>query len=401
MNRSGSPGAIEHVSSVLAAGSAPSTVAAVSDLNIVNSTNQVLTVEVGSWPFELHAMWLRDACACAQCRNPSSNERLVDITTISPHIAVEGADIRDGTLLVGLSDGHLAHVDASWLVQHLSELDRSNTPAADRQLWDASTFGSIQWFDRAALGGDEPRHRWLQTLHDVGIVGAQTPERGEPAVRDVAELIGPITPTNYGIIWTVDANIAPVTAVDSERSLHVHTDLPYRDSAPGVQLMMVEGDGIAGGASTFVDGFAVAEHVRATDPLAWRLLTAIDFAYPFVRDNIEMHGRSPLIRLHSNGAYAQVRRAPDLVGVPFVEATDTPALYRAVRLWNELLDGQQFLIEHSAGHGEVIAWDNHRLLHGRTAFELGAHGRRVLYGCYVDMVDFHSTRAVIARRNGV
>jgi gamma-butyrobetaine dioxygenase len=381
-----------------AIGPAASTVATVSDLTIVNSSDHVLTVALDRRPFDLHALWLRDACSCAQCRNPSSNERLVDISTIAPDLAVQGADIRDGRLLVGLSDGHLASIGRSWLIHHLTELDRSEEPATGRRLWDARTFGSMQWFDRVALGRDEPLHRWLQTLFEVGIVGAQIEGRGESAVRDVAEMVGPIIPTNYGLIWTVDANVEPVTAVDSERSLQVHTDLPYRESAPGVQLMMVEGDSIAGGASTFVDGFGVAEHVRATDPSAWRLLTSIDFAYPFVRDDIEMHGRSPLIRLHSNGAYAQVRRAPDLVGVPFVGAADTPALYRAVRLWNELLDSQLFVIEHAVGYGEIIAWDNHRLLHGRTGFELGAHGRRVLYGCYVDMVDFDSTRSVVARR---
>lgn len=369
-----------------------------SELNVVTSTGRVLTLGVEGRRFEVHAMWLRDACACAQCRDPSSNERFVDIASIAPDIAVQGADIRDGMLLVGLSDGHLAQIDASWLIDHFTESDRSGNPAEGRQLWDSGTFGTLQWFERSALDDGEQRHRWLQTLHDVGIVGVQTPVGGEPGVRDVAELIGPITPTNYGVIWTVDATIEPDTAVDSERSLRVHTDLPYRDSAPGIQLMMVEGGRIDGGASTFVDGFAVAEHIRLTDSAAWHLLTTVDFAYPFVRDNIEMNGRSALVRLRSNGAYAQVRRAPDLVGVPFVGASDTPALYRAVRLWNALLDGDQFVVEHGVRPGEIVAWDNHRLLHGRTAFELGSHGRRVLYGCYVEMSDFQSTRAVLARR---
>lgn len=369
----------------------------VADVTILGSTPHVLSLTADGERHDLHAMWLRDACGCTTCRNTVTSERLLDVDDIADDVVIEGADVRNGTVMVGLSDGHLVTIERRWLTQHLAEMDRSADPAAGCQLWRAGTERVMSWFDEAALVAGAERHRWLDALDRIGVVGVRTARRREAGIRSVAEMIGPIRPTNYGTVWHVGATIEPSTAVDSEQPLRVHTDLPYRDSAPGVQLMMVESNGIEGGASTFVDGFAVAEHLRLADLDSWHLLTMIDFTYPFVRDDIEMHGRAPLIRLRSNGAYAEVRRAPDLVGVPVVRAGDTPALYRAVRQWNALLDGEQFAVEHSVQPGEVIAWNNHRVLHGRTGFELGSYGGRMLFGCYVDIDDFRSARALAER----
>lgn len=368
------------------------------DLQIVSSTGQVLATTVDGQPFDVHAMWLRDACACDRCRRPVSNERLVDVGTIAADIAIEGADIRGEVLLVGLSDGHLVQIDADWLARHLTTSDMRSDPAAGLHLWDASDRGAILWSEYDEVR-DVPAERvgWLELLSTHGIAATARHQPGEAGVREAAALIGPIRPTNYGEVWTVDASVSPATAVDSERSLQVHTDLPYRDATPGLQVMIVESDRIEGGDSTFVDGFAAAEFVRATDPGAWHLLTNIDFVYPFLRDDFAVHGRAPLIGLHTSGAYSEVRRAPDLVGVPYVEAADTPELYRAVRVWNELLDGGQFERQLTLQSTDVVVWNNHRLLHGRTAFALGAHGRRTLSGCYVDGDDLRSALALAMR----
>lgn len=369
------------------------------DLQVVGHTAQVLTVQLVDRRFDFHAMWLRDACVCAECRRSISNERLVDATVIAPDLVVDAAWTTSDVLRVDTSDGHEIRVSTSWLIEHLQASDRRTNPAHGRHLWNATTQEVARAFDFDLLDLDHDRRMWFDLMHDRGISQVGTHRRGEQPLRDVAESIGPIRPTNYGDVWTVDATIEPVTAVDSERALRVHTDLPYLDNPPGVQLMMVENDGIEGGHSTFVDGFAVAESIRAADASAWRLLTTIDFSYPFVRSDVEMHGRAPLVSLRSNGEYKMVRRAPDLVGSPFVSASDTTELYRAVRLWNALLDGGEFERRVRVDSGDVVVWDNHRVLHGRTGFQLGAHGRRTLRGCYVDMDHLRNQHALAARRD--
>lgn len=369
-----------------------------SELRVVSHTEQVLTVQLGDQTVDLHAMWLRDACTCADCRRPTSNERLLDVAAISPDIAVRSAQTESGVLHVHVSDGHHIRVGVSWLNDHIRASDRRSNPAQGRDLWDSTAPEIPVTVDGVDL--DVERLMWLDLLHARGILTFGDQQDGEHGLRAVAAAIGPIRLTNYGEVWTVDATVEPVTAVDSERSLRVHTDLPYLDTPPGVQLMMVDNDGVEGGESTFVDGFAVAEYIRATDPDAWRLLTTIEFSYPFVREDVEMRGRASLVGLQSNGAYSMVRRAPDLVGAPFVSARETPELYRAVRLWNGLLDGGEFERRARIGPRTVVVWDNHRILHGRTGFQLGSRGRRVLRGCYVDQDHLRNEHALARRRAG-
>jgi gamma-butyrobetaine dioxygenase len=146
-----------------------------------------------------------------------------------------------------------------------------------------------------------------------------------------------------------------------------------------------------------VDGYAAAEHLRTIDPSGWELLTRTEFTYPYVRDHIEMHGNAPSIGVDRHGDYRAIRRAPDLVGVPVVTAEETPALYRAMRRWHEVLDDPAREWQRRLEPGDLLAFDNHRMLHGRTAFELGASGRRRLFGCYLDVDDLLSRRAVAAR----
>lgn len=365
------------------------------ELVVVGHEGAVLTVQLDGRRIELHAVWLRDACSCGACRRPRSNERLVDPASIPLDLTIEAARIESDRLLVRTSDGHELTIASDWLARHLRATDRQTSPAADRVLWDASSDGPARFAARDLEQGIE-RREWLDVMHERGVC-IVTAEPGERGLTDVAGLIGPIRSTSYGHVWTVGATIDPATEVDSERALRVHTDLPYLDSPPGVQLMAVENDGVHGGDSTFVDGFAAAEQLRTTEPDSWRLLTTIDFAYPFVRDDIEMHGRAPLIDIGRTGDDAMIRRAPDLVGSPFVSAGETPDLYDAVRLWNRLLDGGEFEQRVTVGPGEIAMWDNHRILHGRIAFRLGSSGRRVLHGCYVDKDRLRSERALSHR----
>ena len=368
-----------------------------SAFGVSNHTRSVLTVQFDEQHHELHAVWLRDACTCIDCRNPVTNERLVDSSRIPLDLGIVGASVVEDRIEAELSDGHRAQCGIDWLVRHLTEFDRSNDPAAGRDLWDATSGQPIPTFERADLDDPNAICRWLDAITQHGAAIVRGVEPSDAGLREVAALVGEIRATNYGVTWTIEATVEPVTAVESERSLRVHTDLPYRVVAPGVQFLLAAVTDVDGGASTLVDGYAIAERIRHDDPDAWRLLTDVEFSYPFVRGDVEFHGRAPLFGLHSNGTYFQIRRAPGLVGAPFVDASSAPDLYRALRVWTDLVDHPDFEIQVALQPGELLALDNHRLLHGRTTFELRASGRRLLYGCYLDVEDLRSRRAVVGR----
>jgi gamma-butyrobetaine dioxygenase len=367
-------------------------------LTVTSHSEVGLTVaDDASQTVELHAIWLRDACSCVDCRRPTTNERLLDSTTIPLDLTITSFHHDDDRLTITTSDRHLVVITVDWLACHIAATDRRERPAGDAQLGDLSAGSSMSTFERSAIDACDGLRDCLDAVIHSGAALVRNVPATERGLCDVAALIGEILPTNYGATWTIEADIAPVTAVDSERHLLVHTDLPYRTAVPGVQLLLAVITDVTGGATTLVDGYAVAESLRHRDRDAWQILTEVEFAYPFIRDDFEFVGRAPVIGLHRDGSYHQIRRAPDLVGVPYVSAADAPALYRALRIWTEAIDDPDNEFRIPLEPGNLLIFHNHRLLHGRTAFELGAHGRRQLIGCYLDYDDLNSRRSIVAR----
>lgn len=361
-------------------------------------SDTIVTVDDGSGStIDLHAIWLRDSCMCSGCRRPSTNERLLDSTTIPLDITIVSIEETTDSLVVNMSNGHAAVIDRAWLVQHVRSLGRRREPAGDVQLRTGAD-SDLPTFSVSDLDSDDGVWRWTDAILSRGTAVLRGTEPDAAGLLAVASLVGQIRATNYGVTWEIEAELEPISAVDSERHLLVHTDLPYREVAPGIQLLLAVVVDVAGGATTLVDGYAIAEQIRSSDLDAWNLLTTIEFSYPFVRDDVELVGRAPIIGLHPNGRYHQIRRAPDLVGSPFLaDPTQAPALYAALATWSSLVDDPANEVRIALAPGDLLAFDNHRMLHGRTAFELGAHGRRRLIGCYLDVEDLRSRRAVLAR----
>ena len=81
----------------------------------------------------------------------------------------------------------------------------------------------------------------------------------------------------------------------------------------------------------------------------------------------------------------------------WVMGTQAPSSLRTQKMEDLIFAGTA--TRPQLGRAEVtLVFDNHRMLHGRTAFELGASGRRILRGCYLHRDDVASRRAVLRRR---
>ena len=82
----------------------------------------------------------------------------------------------------------------------------------------------------------------------------------------VAELFGYVRETNYGRWFEVRAEVNPNNLAYTNLGLQAHTDNPYRDPVPTLQILACLENTVEGGDSIVVDGFKVAERLKAEEP---------------------------------------------------------------------------------------------------------------------------------------
>ena len=187
-------------------------------------------------------------------------------------------------------------------------------------------------------------------------------------VTKVAETFGFVRETNYGRIFDVRVVADPANLAFTSRAIAPHTDNPYRDPVPTLQLLHCLRDASLGGETVLVDGFAAAAALRDADPVSFGVLTSTPVPFSYVDKETSLTAHQPLIALTPRGRIACVRlndRSMQPVRLPFDQAE---ALYAAYRAWAELVARPEFALRLRLAPGDCLVFDNTRILHARTAF---------------------------------
>jgi gamma-butyrobetaine dioxygenase len=365
------------------------------------------------------AIWLRDNCPCAECADPLSGQKLHDITDIAPDcvvtVATIQADVGDNskkraatdsgaeaddnskklTAVFG-PDGHVGEFSVGWLLANA--LDGRAGEDDERRLWDGPAgldHTRTAWADYTASLWQRERVLGAVVRDGFALLTGVPAEDG--AVLGVAESFGFVRETNYGRLFDVRIEPAPGNLAFTSREILPHTDNPYRDPVPTLQLLHCLRVADEGGDSGLVDGFAAARALADEDPEAYRIMTSTPVSFEYIDKAAELRTSQPLIQLGSDGQPRNVRfnnRSIRAIRLPYDQVT---AFYAAYRTWAELLGRPERRFVTRLAPGDCLIFDNTRILHARTAFSVT--GSRHLQGCYADMDGLRSTLAISRRRN--
>jgi len=182
-------------------------------------------------------------------------------------------------------------------------------------------------------------------------------------------------------------------------SLDPHTDNPYRSPVPGIQLLHCLANETTGGLSTLVDGFAVAEALRREQPQAFEIMSSTPVRFRYIDPDTELTASAAPIELDVTGAVKAIHFSPRLDFVPLLAPEVLDGYFRARRQLDQRLRAAEFEIRFLLRAGDLVMFDNCRLLHGRTGFD-PAEGLRHLQGCYIDSDGPRSLWRVLRRRLG-
>ncbi len=346
-----------------------------------------------TWP----AIWLRDQCRCATCRHPSG-QRLFEIGDLPEHPEIAAVAQGDGALRLDWRDGHDSEFDIAWLAAHdLSEEARA-ARARQPRLWGKEIGNSLPEGDWPTIARDPAAElRWLEAYHThgFGLLRNVPVEPGQVAA--VGDHLGFVRTTNYGKLFDVISVPDPNNLANTALGLGVHSDNPYRDPTPGVQLLHCLESEAPGGDTLLVDGFAAAEQLRKEAPDHFDLLTRVPASFRFADKDADLGTRVPLISVDDEGRITAVHfNNRSFAGIDVAEELVEP-WYEAYRAFAAVLKRPEREVIFRLGPGDLVVMQNERALHGRTAFDPNK-GRRRLQGCYVDKDGMESRMRVLQRK---
>lgn len=341
-----------------------------------------------SLPSGLHsdqpAVWLRDNCPCSECRDPRNGQKLFGITDLPPDLSVTEVD---GTT-VTFSDGHVSRFDPAFLDGEPSTDDRCEDA---KQLWATVEPPRYDW--AGFVGDPGQRAECLDAVLRTGFVLLHDVPVAPGTVLDVAAGFGYVRETNYGRLFDVRVEATPTNLAFTGLPIAPHTDNPYRDPVPTVQLLHCLANAVEGGESGLVDGFHAAALLRAEDPEAFAVLTRTPVTFRYADATTELATSHPMIALDPNGRIREVRfnnRSMQALRLP---PEETAAFYAAYRSFADILGRPELMVTFRLGPGDCVVFDNTRLLHARTGF--ADSGDRHLQGCYADLDAFASGAKVL------
>jgi len=354
----------------------------------------------GQSPARFHAIWLRDNAWDAQTRAPGNGQRLITLTDIPRETHISAAHVDGNRLhLVFQPEGKAVSFDIPALLAQSYDTDKTLEPgwtAPQIVPWNAGLMGSVPVASLPQIQADAgAKLAWLEQVARYGFGKLTDGPVRDGALFEVVKLFGYVRETNYGRKFEVRTEVNPTNLAYTGLGLQAHTDNPYRDPVPTVQVLYCLESSAAGGENMVVDGFACALRLRDESPEGFALLSKYCARFEYAGESgVRLQSRRPMIELAPDGELVAVRfnnrSAAAITDVPF---EDMEAYYSAYRRFAEIIDDTAMEVTFRLNPGESFVVDNTRVLHARKGYS-GA-GTRWLQGCYADKDGLNSTLAAM------
>ena len=338
----------------------------------------------------LSFLWLRDHARDPASFDQHTHQRLLYTGGIDPNIVpVEWKLINEDDALVICWPDQLEPTEysAAYLLESLFTPQQSAAEHWGIQCAPPNPQLSLQTVLNQGFS------EFLQLLTAHGFVRIVDCPVDESSVQLLAEKIGYVRETAFGGLWAFEANQAMADSAYSSEALRPHTDATYSLDAPGLQLLLCLEPGTNGGESILVDGFAVAAEVFRREPELYNSLCQIPVTGIYKGEGRVLRATRPIFRQSTSGVGIEqiTFNNYDRDTLNLSEA-DTRAFYRGVFEIENYLNDPDVQWRSKLKAGEMIVFDNWRMLHGRGKFT----GSRKMAGCYINREDYLSSCEVHA-----
>jgi alpha-ketoglutarate-dependent taurine dioxygenase len=328
------------------------------------------------------SLWLRDNAPAH--RDPRTGQRLISLVDLPLEPHLHSVELwPPGHITVSWEDGETSVFSLHWLRAYDRSLRLGVRPT--RLPWvgqPATHFARSTYADWMA--DPSIREDWLYYVGRDGLAFLSDVPVEDAAVLQVAAQIGYVRENNHGRIFD-DRDVA---------ALGVHTDNSYRDPVPGFELLHCLSAAGRGGESIFVDGMAAAERIRAHDANAFSTLCQTPILYSFQDADVEITVERTMIEVDTRDQFRAIHYDDRSIAPLPLKGPLLKKYYAAYRQLADVLCDPARSVVYRLQPGDLVLFDNTRILNGRTA---GDGGAAHVQGCYLDADGLYSSLAVLSR----
>jgi gamma-butyrobetaine dioxygenase len=353
------------------------------------------------WPDGLAAtfpyIWLRDNDPAGF--HPDTQERTFDLLSVPHDIGLAEVNVAGPDLeLVWQDQQSLSRFSLDWLKTHRPGVSLDDPADIAPVAWrsDLGASGIPRAEADAITTSDTALQDWMIQTKRYGVSIVQGLADSTAAGIAIARRISFLRETNFGLTFEVKSKPNPNNSAYTADALPFHTDLPNQELPPGFQFLHCLRNEAVGGGSLFCDGVAIAEDLRAADGFAFDLLSQVSVPFRFRDKTHDIRRRQKVITLTEDGRVSEVCYNAHIAGILDLAPDMLQAYYAAYRAFMTLTRDASYRVTLKLRRGEMVVFDNRRVMHGRQSFDPST-GARHLHGCYVDRGEFDSRLRVLAR----
>lgn len=253
------------------------------------------------------------------------------------------------------------------------------------------------------LRDDHSLLTFLESLEVSGVVVLTDVPCERDQIHNLAKRIGYLKPTHYGETFSVHSRADPNNLAYTGDSLDMHTDLPCLASKPNIQVLHVIKQFSGEGGDTMIsDAFNAALQLKKNNPEYFDTLanTTVDFVDVGIDDGFKFHQswRRPIIDVALDGTIQTVNWHQMSRDARFqVSSSEAVAKwYEAALALRDLMYHAENMVTLKLQSGNMIVFDNLRVMHGRQGYRAD-QGERLLQGGYLEWDSARSLRRVLRK----
>jgi len=373
-------------------------------VKIIDSGKAVLVTRKDGSSLRYHSTWLRDNANDPKTRDKNNGQRLISISDIPVNTYIKSASLDKkgkNITLNFLPKKKQIKFSVSWLEAHAYDKKQNNSKVwthPDLKTWSKATLKRVPIISYKSAKSDKKLLlKWLKSLHRYGFAKMIGCEKKSGTIVKIAKLFGYVRETNYGKWFDVKSKTSAVNLAYTNLALRAHTDNPYRNPVPTMQILHCLKSSTKGGDSKVVDGFKAALRLKKENKNYFNLLSKYCSRFEFKgKKDVHLKSRFPMIALSPDRELIAVhfnnRSIAPITDVPYHNMMN---YYKAYRKFSSIIDDPKMAVSFKLNPGDCFIVDNTRVLHARTAYLTA--GSRWLQGCYADKDGLLSTISTLSK----